>query len=184
VLAELGRERGDALLQRQHLRIQRVGVVRDRSQQAKAVRAEQSSLRRPHETIGEIERWQFGCVPVTEGLAQPADVVPGEPREPVANASMELAAPLVGDIANRGCPDQIVCQPERPARLDGDAAREELIRRVPRPTGIPAVQVARVRKRQRPRGDCEQRQQCSSVSARSAEARASGGPLASAARTR
>jgi hypothetical protein len=79
-----------------------------------------------------------------ECLAEAPDVIAGDRCEPVADASVDVDALLLGDLASRGRTDQVVGQPEYRASFDGDAARHELARRLLRPIRLPAIERGRV----------------------------------------
>jgi len=84
---------------------------------------------------------------------------------------MHIESQLLRNLPGRRDSDQIVREPDRSTRIDGDAARDKLTQRLLDPAHVPPLQLGRIVKGQRTAGNCEQRQQSAGVSARTTESR-------------
>jgi hypothetical protein len=82
---------------------------------------------------------------VAERLAQSTGVGPGDLREPVADAPVDVEASLVRKLANGCAADQVVHEPDRSAGLDDDPTRDELGRGVLRALDWPFFEFPGVR---------------------------------------
>ena len=164
VASERRRERADLVVQRQPRLIRGTGLIGDHREQRQALFTQQRPLRRAHQSRRKVHARQAGGVPVAQRLAQAPDIVARDLREPVADAPVNVDRLLLGNLAGRRRPDQIVRQPEHRSRSDGDATRDELTHRVLGAPRAPAVQAGDVRQRKRPRGDGEERDERSRVS--------------------
>jgi hypothetical protein len=105
-------------------------------------------------------------------LAEMSQVVARDRFEPLSQAAVEGAPRLLGHVAVRGLPHQVVRQ-ANPAGgcLDRDTARHQLRRRVLDAFGRPSLQRRRVGQRQRTGGDRQQREERARVGASAAQPR-------------
>jgi len=100
----------------------------------------------------------FRCGERAERLPQPPQVGPGLELESLGQALMDPPADLVGKLGDRGLSDQVMRRLRRPARLDDDAAIDELAQRSFQTRERPLRERRRVREGERARGDSEQAQ--------------------------
>jgi hypothetical protein len=170
VLGELGRERRDLLVQSERLGVSGIRLVRDRRDQAKAVRPEQRSPRRARESSRKVERRHLRAPPVLERLAKEAEIVAGTKLELPCKTSVKFSSRVPRQIGERGLPKQIVRQPRRPAGLDGNPAADELADRGVETAGLPIEDRSRVGGGHRTARDSQQRQQGARVGPGTAKA--------------
>jgi hypothetical protein len=104
-------------------------------------------------------------------LSQPSNIVARGLDEPLADATVMARPLLVRNFAHGSIPDQVVRETEYTGGFDGDAAFDELTRRLSGARLIPAAELRRVCERDRARGDCKEREQRGSVRADATEAR-------------
>jgi hypothetical protein len=121
--------------------------------------------------IRDVDRRQARCVPVSERLAEAADVISGAPHQPVAQAPMHIESVILWNLRGRRDSDQIVREPDRSTGIDGDAARDKLAHRPLNPGDVPLLQLARIAKGKGTAGNCEQREQSAGVAACTTESR-------------
>jgi hypothetical protein len=170
VLGELGRERRDLLVQSERLGVSGIRLVRDRREQAKAVRPEQRSPRRAHEPSREVERRHPRAPPMLQRLAEKAEIVARSKLELLGKASVKLPSRVGRQVRQGGLAKQIVRQTRRPAGFDGDPPADQLADRGVETAGLPVEERSRLGDGHRAPRDRQQRQQRPRVGAGPAEA--------------
>src|SRR4029453_57880 len=171
VSRKLRSELRDLFVQQQHALVGGLGFIGDCHKQGEPVLAEQRSLRRAHEATCDVERRQASCVPMSERLAEPADIISGATHQPIAPAPMRSEPLLIRNLPGRRDADQVVREPDCSTGLDGDAARDKLTDRPLDPVDLPPLQLGPITKREGTPGNCEQREQPAGVPARTTESR-------------
>jgi hypothetical protein len=71
---------------------------------------------------------------------------------------MDIESLLLRNVPGRRDSDQIMREPDRSTRIDGDAARNKLTHRPLDPAHFPPLQLGHIAKRQRTTGHREQRE--------------------------
>jgi len=96
------------LVQAQHHFISGIRLAHDRHKQGKAILPKQRPLRRAYESVREVEARHPRCVSMTERLSEAPDVPAGDRREPLADAPVNVDAPLLRDLASGSGANQVV----------------------------------------------------------------------------
>src|SRR5437764_4966637 len=113
---------------------------------------------------------------MAERLSESPDVVARNRREPLGDASVNVDALLLRNLASGSAANQVVGEPEDSARFDGDSSHDELASRLLSPLRLPAIERGRVGDRERPPGDRQERHERSCVHARATETRGDEAP--------
>jgi hypothetical protein len=133
--------------------------VRDPGERREPLAPEQPPLWRPGDAQREFVHGEPRRLPMLECARKELQVVACDALQPVRQHAVQAAPLLLGQLAFRRFPDQVVRNPHRPRLEDDERPVREHGCRPPRPLFRPAEQPTRVDQGQRPGRDHEQPEQ-------------------------